>query len=86
MDKELFAAGVIMVCVGLFFAVLGSGYKIVVDGLVYNILFSFRPFWSPPQVPHAHISVNYLVNYVGVAVTLAGVGFAIRGASLKSEP
>jgi len=85
MDKEFFVAGIIMVCVGLFFAILGSGYRIVVDGLVYNILFSFRPFWSPPQVPHAQISVNYIVNYIGVVVAFAGAAFSVRGASAKPE-
>ncbi len=79
MDREFVITALVLTAVGLFFALLGTGYHIVGQGLDYNIVFSFEPFWVHPSISGAAVTPIYYVNYVGVAQLIAAAVLFYKG-------
>ncbi|MEM0272887.1 MAG: hypothetical protein QW514_10140 [Thermoprotei archaeon] len=83
MDKELVITAIVLTAVGAFFAFLGTGYHISGQGLDYNIVFSFEPFWTHPTISGATVTPVYYVNFVGVAQLVIAVIFYYMGLNTR---
>jgi len=78
-DREFVITAIVLTAVGAFFALLGTGYHISGQGLDYNIVFSFEPFWTHPNISGATVVPIYYVNFVGVAQLIAAAILYYKG-------
>lgn len=86
MDREFVFTAVVLTAVGLFFALLGTGYYVTGPGVYYSIPFSFQPFWTHPSISGAtSVKPVYYVNFVGVAQLIAAAVLYYMGFTHKEK-
>jgi len=78
-DREFVITAIVLTAVGLFFALLGTGYHISGPSIDYNIVFSFKPFWTHPTISGATATPVYYVNFVGLVQLIAAVILYYKG-------